>query len=155
MPPATAKPSIAAISGLRAARCAMPAKPRSPNHGGLALDERAEVHARGEEAAGAGEHADGQAVVAVELIERAGDALGERGVDGVAHLGPVERDQQDVAASLGEDGLQLDVCLMRRGSPARGPQQPSGRWSGREQLQLGLALAAQHREVDLDAVDPA
>jgi hypothetical protein len=32
-PPASAKPSIAAISGLRAARWAMPAKPRSPNHG--------------------------------------------------------------------------------------------------------------------------
>ncbi len=33
IPPATAKPSIAAISGLRDARWAMPAKPRSPNHG--------------------------------------------------------------------------------------------------------------------------
>src|SRR4051794_17128145 len=32
-PPATAKPSIAAISGLRDARCTMPAKPRSPTHG--------------------------------------------------------------------------------------------------------------------------
>ena len=33
MPPATAKPSIAAISGLREARWAIPAKPRSPNQG--------------------------------------------------------------------------------------------------------------------------
>src|SRR6516165_4831383 len=33
IPPATANPSIAAISGLRAARWAIPAKPRSPNHG--------------------------------------------------------------------------------------------------------------------------
>src|SRR4051794_38717320 len=32
-PPATAKPSIAAISGLRDARWTMPAKPRSPTHG--------------------------------------------------------------------------------------------------------------------------
>src|SRR3954469_7797536 len=32
-PPATAKPPIAAISGLRDARCTMPAKPRSPTHG--------------------------------------------------------------------------------------------------------------------------
>src|SRR3954468_2823741 len=32
-PPATAKPSIAAMSGLRDARCTMPAKPRSPIHG--------------------------------------------------------------------------------------------------------------------------
>ena len=43
----------------------------------LALDERAEVHAGAEEAARAGEHADRQAVVAVELVERAGDALGD------------------------------------------------------------------------------
>src|SRR3954468_11878607 len=33
-PPATAKPSTAAISGLRDARWTMPAKPRSPTHGG-------------------------------------------------------------------------------------------------------------------------
>ena len=32
-PPATAKPSTAAISGLRGARCVMPAKPRSPTYG--------------------------------------------------------------------------------------------------------------------------
>ena len=32
-PPASAKPSTAAISGLRDARWAMPAKPLSPNHG--------------------------------------------------------------------------------------------------------------------------
>src|SRR4051794_36648166 len=32
-PPATAKPSTAAMSGLRDARCTMPAKPRSPIHG--------------------------------------------------------------------------------------------------------------------------
>src|SRR4051812_17952772 len=32
-PPATAKPSIAAMSGLRDARWTMPAKPRSPTHG--------------------------------------------------------------------------------------------------------------------------
>ena len=44
-------------------------------------------------------------VVAVELLQGAGHAGGERGVDGVSHLGAVERDQQDVPASLGENGL--------------------------------------------------
>ena len=72
--------------------------------GRLAADERAQVHAGAEEAAGAGEHADRQRVVAVELVQRARDARGDGGVDGVAHLGAVERDQQDVAAPLGEHG---------------------------------------------------
>ena len=105
MPPATAKPSIAAISGLTRRALGDAREAAVPEPGRLALHERAEVHARAEEAARAGEHADRQAVVAVELVERAGDALGERGVDGVSHLGPVERDQQDVAPPLGEDGL--------------------------------------------------
>ena len=43
------------------------------------------------------------AVVAVERVERGGDAVGERAVDGVALVGTVERDQQDVVAALGED----------------------------------------------------
>ena len=43
-------------------------------------------------------------VVGVELVERVGHALRERGVDGVAHLGAVERDDQDAVAALGEDG---------------------------------------------------
>ena len=47
-PPATAKPSIAAISGLRGGRWAIPAKPRSPTYGPLAGDERLQVHARAE-----------------------------------------------------------------------------------------------------------
>ena len=90
--------------------------------GGLALDERAEIHARAEEAAGAGEHAHRQAVVGVELLERVADAFGERRVDGVSHLGPVERDQEDVAAPLGEDGLGGNGCVScaHRDSPRSG-----------------------------------
>src|ERR1700758_5560173 len=78
-PPATAKPSIAAISGLREARCAMPAKPRAP-------DERAQVHAGAEEASPSCEHPDRELVVGVELVQRAAHALRQRGVDRVSHL---------------------------------------------------------------------
>ena len=43
----------------------------------------------------------------------------------------------------------------RRGAEAaRVRREAAGRASGREQRQVGLALAAQHREVDLDAGDP-
>src|SRR5207244_3305070 len=76
--------------------------------GRLALDEGAEVHPGAEETAGAGQHPDRQLVVAVELLERAGDAGRERGVHRVAHLGTVERDHQHVLAALGEDWLGHD-----------------------------------------------
>ena len=49
--------------------------------------------------------ADEQRVVAVELVERGGHALGQRQVDRVARVGAVEGDEQHVAAALGEDGL--------------------------------------------------
>ena len=39
--------------------------------------------------------------VTIELVQGTPKALGEGGVDGVADLGTVERDQQDAAASLG------------------------------------------------------
>ena len=69
----------------------------------LALDERAEVHARAEEAAGTGEHAHGQSVVGVELVQRVGHPGREGCVDRIADLRSVEGDQQDVATPLGED----------------------------------------------------
>ena len=127
--------------------------------GRLALDERAQVHARAEEAAGAGEHADRQGVVAVELVQRARDALGDGGVDGVANLGTVDRDQQDVPAPLGEYRLlavgyspqEVSACRSRSSLAVRRPVPALKRRTG----QLGLALAAQHLDVHLDAVDPA
>ena len=92
------------MSGLRGAALGDPGEAAVPEPRRLALDERAEVHPRAEEAAGAGEDADGERVVGVELVQRAADALGDRGVDGVADLRAVERDEQDGAAPLGQDG---------------------------------------------------
>ena len=66
-----------------------------------------------EEAAGAGEHPHRQGLVAVELLQRTGEPLRERGVDGISDLGAVERDQQDVLASLGEHGRLGSSVLMR------------------------------------------
>ena len=103
MPPATAKRSIAAISGLRDARWAIPAKPRSPNQGDSPLTNAPRSMPAQKKPPGSGEHADRQAVVVVELLERAGHARRDGGVDGVSHLGAVERDQQHVPAPLGED----------------------------------------------------
>ena len=84
----------------------IPAKPRSPTPRALARDERLEVHPGAEALARAGEDADAQLVVAVELVERRGDALGERAVDRVARVGAVERDEQDAVAALGEDAAR-------------------------------------------------
>jgi hypothetical protein len=56
-------------------------------------------------AARAGEDRRPTARCRVELVERGADALGDRAVDRVAGLGPVERDQQDAVAALGEDSL--------------------------------------------------
>jgi len=53
----------------------MPAKPRR-GIGALAGDERLQVHSRGEPLAGAGEDADAELVVGVELVERRRDSLG-------------------------------------------------------------------------------
>ena len=103
-PPASAQPSTAAISGLRGGPWTMPAKPRPSDVRPLAGHERLQVHPRAERAAGAGEDADAQGVLAVEPVERRRDALGDREVDGVARLRPVERDDQDVAVGLGADG---------------------------------------------------
>ena len=77
MPPATAKPSIAAISGLRDARWAMPAKPRSPNHGDSPLTNAPRsMPAQKKPPAPVSTPTD-RRVVAVELVERARDARGD------------------------------------------------------------------------------
>ena len=109
-PPATAKPSTAAISGLAEARWVIPAKPAVSRVGTLAGHERLEIHAGAEALAGPGEHAERQPGVGVELVQRGGDPLGDRGVDRVALVGPVDRDHEDPVAALGQDG---SVALMR------------------------------------------
>ena len=73
--------------------------------GPLARDERLEVHAGAEALAGAGEHADGQPRVVVELVERVGDSLRDGCVDRVALIGAVDRDQEDPVPTLGQDGF--------------------------------------------------
>ncbi len=89
--------------------------------GGLAGDERLQVHPGAEALAGAGQHADRQAVVAVELVERGGDPLRDRGVDRVALVGAVDRDQEDAPAALCEDGLLVHAANNFR-SGSRSPR---------------------------------
>ena len=104
-PPATAKPSIAAISGFSAGFWTIPAKPRSRGPRALAGGERLQVHPRAEALALACDHAEAELVVGVELVERGGHRLGHRQVDGVSGVGPVQGDQQDAVAALGEQWL--------------------------------------------------
>src|SRR5215212_8553208 len=104
-PPATAKPSMAAMSGLSAALC----KPAVAHPWPLAGGERLEVHAGAEALAGAGQDADGDVVGFVEVVERRGDAFGQRQIHGVARVGAVEGDEQDAVPALGEDGLGVFV----------------------------------------------
>ena len=82
----------------------MPGEAAPLDVGRLARDEGLEVHAGAEAAARAGEDADGERVVAVELVQRGGDPLRHRAVDGVAGLGTVDRDDEDRVAALGQDG---------------------------------------------------
>ena len=104
-PPATAKPSIAAMSGLRDGALDDPGEAAVADPRALAGDEGLEVHAGAEARAGAGDDADREVAVGVELVERRRHALGQRQVDRVARLGAVERDEQHAVAALGEDGL--------------------------------------------------
>jgi hypothetical protein len=53
----------------------------------------------------AAEHADREAVVGVEAVQRGGDRLGQRAVDRVADLGAVEHADEDRAALLDEQRL--------------------------------------------------
>ena len=104
-PPATAKPSIAAISGFAAGFWTMPGESAVPRPWTLARRERLQVHAGAEALALAGDHADAEPVVRVELIERGRHRLGHRQVDGVSGVGAVQGDQQDAVPSLGEQWL--------------------------------------------------
>ena len=102
-PPATAKPSIAAMIGLRGGCWTIPAKPRSACHGRSPAANAPRSIPEQKPLPAPGEHGDREAVVVVERVERGGDAVRERAVDRVALVRAVERDQQDVVAALGED----------------------------------------------------
>ena len=79
--------------------------PNPPRFGGEARGvagvDRLEVGAGAEDVAllgaGAGEDADPDLVVLLELVDGRLDALGDVAVDGVAGLGAVDRDDGDVA----------------------------------------------------------
>src|SRR3954451_10067785 len=73
----------------------------------LAIHVRLQAHAGAEASARAGEHADAETVVGVELVEPGGDPLGQGPVDGVAGVRAVERDDLDAAVALDENGRGL------------------------------------------------
>ena len=56
----------------------MPAKPRSPTHGRSPAANALRSMPAQNALARAGEDADGEVVVGVEIVERGGDALGQR-----------------------------------------------------------------------------
>src|SRR5439155_2220806 len=80
--------------------------PVAVDAGGVALarGDGLEVGARAERAARAGEDGDGEIFVAVELAERARQCRRGGPVDGVAALGPVDGDDEDVVVRLGANG---------------------------------------------------
>src|SRR5690606_15798203 len=63
-------------------------------------EERLQIHAAGEVAAGAGEHEHRHVLALVELVERGGDTLRHGRVDRVARLRPVDGDDGDRAVDL-------------------------------------------------------
>jgi hypothetical protein len=75
--------------------------------GGLARqqgpDQAVEVGSGGEVAAGAGEDADPDAVVAVDEVPGVAQATEDLGVEGVLLVGPVERDRDDRAVTFHQD----------------------------------------------------
>src|SRR4051812_39871512 len=141
-PPATAKPSMAAISGLREARWTMPAKPRSPTH----------------------------------ALSPATNAL--RSMPALKPLPePVSTPtcSSAVSSSSSSAAATPSACALlnalrwsgRLSVMSRIPSRRSVRTASLavavsdmagtlgEQDEIRLALAAQHREVDLDPADPA
>src|SRR4051812_19731704 len=134
-PPATANPSIAAISGLRDARWTMPAKPRSPTH---ALSPATKAF---------------RSIPALKPLPA-----------------PVRTPtcSSGVSSSSSSAAATPSACALlnalrwsgRLSVMSRTPSRRSVRTSDmggklREEDEVRLALAPQHREVDLDAVDPA
>ena len=116
--------------------------------GALAGDEGLEVHARAEARPGAREDADAQR----RRRRRARRARRRRPrrarrLTALRASGRLSVIEQDVAAALGQD------CGCGRVSLMAGEPTAARRRSGREQREVGLALAAQHGEVDLDPGD--
>ena len=108
MPPAIAGPSTAAISGLVSRKpLSSPlmtdgSNPALKLSSGEPLGRRLEVHAGAEVAAGAGEDADPDRVVAVDPVPGLLHDRHHLAGEGVAGLGPVHRDDELVAVLLDE-----------------------------------------------------
>ncbi len=139
MPPATAKPSIAAISGLRDARWAIPAKPRSPNQGASPLTNAPRsIPAQKKPPAPVSTPTDRLSSL-VELLQGTGHARGHGGVDRVAHLGAVERDQQYAPRRSVRTTASI-VIIHGRHYGANGVNSKRRRWRG-ELARLGVLVA--------------
>src|SRR3546814_5540851 len=69
----------------------------------LAAQERLEVHAGTEVPAGTGDDADTDIAIVLDLFACARQAFGDRAVDGVARIGPVDRDDRDRRFDLQRD----------------------------------------------------
>ena len=120
-PPATAGPSIAAMTGLPRRSRVGPIGPGPALADGaaVALGQRLEVGAGAEVAAGSGEHGDADVVVGVERLERLEQVRRGGRVDGVAPLRPVDRDDAD--RSLGPSPARvLQRSWHRSSQPERG-----------------------------------
>ena len=118
------------------------AEPAALRRRPLAPGRRLQVRAGGEVAAGAGDHPDEQVVLGVEPVHRRLHRLGAGAVEGVARLGPVDGDDQHVAAALGEDPLlSLMAGSQRQGEAAVHridlTGDPAGGVGGEEQHHVG------------------
>src|SRR5437763_1583547 len=165
MPPARAKPSTAAINGLREARWVKPAKPRSPNQADSPLTNAprsipalkkppAPVSTPTESSSSSSSSSRAPATPAASAALTALRTSGR--------LSVINRTLPRRSVITASALVKVACSLLIWGAPCSGREQPtplgaSGatRRSGREQLQLGLALAAQQLQVDLDALDPA
>jgi hypothetical protein len=93
------------------------AEPAFGRAGVLALEERLEVHAGAERVAGTSEDRDNEVVAILELVDRGGDALGDRPVHRIACLRPIDRDHGDAVAEFRYDTVthacssSLKPCL--------------------------------------------
>ena len=158
MPPATANPSIAAISGLTDARWAMPAKPRSPNQGdsprtnaprSMPAQKKppAPVSTPTERASSESSSSSAPAMpaatAALTALRTSGRSIVMSSVESRRSVVTAEDSSADVVSGASLMGADYLLRLPSRGTTLL----------SRKQRQLRLALPAQHLDVDLHAVD--
>ena len=101
-PPPNALPSTAAISGFARTRSLDPCEPATgrPDDAALAPPHGLEVGTGAEHVPGVRDDADHHVVVGLDAIDGGFDGLRHRSVDGVARVGPIQRDDRDRAVLL-------------------------------------------------------